>query len=84
MQIRSVAHLGQLARSRRLELDRSQAAVAAAAGVSRQWVVAFEAGKETVELGNVLRVLRVLDLAVDLAPRTIAAPAIDLERLVGG
>jgi HTH-type transcriptional regulator/antitoxin HipB len=84
MEIRSVPHLGQVVRRRRLELDLSQAAVAASAGVSRQWMVAFEAGKPTVELASALQVLRVLHLAVDVRPASASTGGIDLDRLLDG
>ena len=44
----------------------TQAAVAAAAGVSRAWLTELEAGKPTVELGRVLAVLDTLDIVMDL------------------
>lgn len=66
MEIRSPHHLGAALRARRLELDWSQARLAEQAHVSRQWVVAFEAGKRTAELGAVLRTVRALGLALDL------------------
>ena len=71
MDVRSARHLGALVRARRLELDWSQARLAKASGVSRQWVVAFEAGKPTAELGNVLRTVQATGLVLDLVP---AAP----------
>ncbi|MEI2637494.1 MAG: hypothetical protein V9F03_00625 [Microthrixaceae bacterium] len=34
--------------------------------MSRQWVVAFEAGKATAEIGAIMRTVRALGLALDL------------------
>ncbi|MBX3287520.1 MAG: helix-turn-helix transcriptional regulator [Actinobacteria bacterium] len=84
MEIRSAKHLGALARARRLDLDLSQARVAEQAGVSRQWVVAFEAGKPTAEVGNVLRVIRALDLALDVSPARPDLTSVDIDRLIDG
>ena len=66
MEIRSVQHLGVLVRQHRIERNWSQARLAEAAGVSRQWVVAFESGKPTAEIGNVLRTVRAIGLVLDL------------------
>ena len=84
MQVRSVRHLAAIARDRRTELNLSQAKLAAAAGVSRQWVVAFEAGKPTVELGNALRVIRALGLALDVSAAEPHTGGVDVDRLVDG
>lgn len=78
----SVKRLGALVRERRRELEWSQADLAAKAMVSRQWVSGFENGKESVELGAVLRVIRVLGLSVDVIPRRTSA--IDLDVIVDG
>ncbi len=45
-----------------------QADLALRAGVSRQWIVALEQGKPTLEVGLVLRTLETLGLAVTLTP----------------
>jgi HTH-type transcriptional regulator / antitoxin HipB len=60
--------LGAAVRGRRIDLGRSQDDLAGRAGVSRRWLSAFEAGKGSVELGMVLRVLAALDLEVHVAP----------------
>lgn len=59
--------LASAARRRRLDLGLSQAELASRAGASRDWVNSFEAGKPTVELILVLRVLEALDLCLDVA-----------------
>jgi HTH-type transcriptional regulator/antitoxin HipB len=45
-----------------------QADLALRAGVSRQWIVALEQGKPTLEVGLVLRTLETLGLDVTLTP----------------
>jgi len=66
MRVKSVHDLAAAARGRRLALGLSQAELAARMGVSRDWVNYFEAGKPTVELILVLRLLEALDLRLDL------------------
>ncbi len=57
-------------RGRRRQLKLRQSEVARAAGVGREWLVALEHGKPTVELGLVLRTLAVLGIELDvLMPR---------------
>ena len=68
MTIRSVHDLAAAVRGRRLALELTQHQVADRAGVSRDWINYFEAGKSTVELGHVLRVLDALGLCLDLVP----------------
>jgi len=65
--IRSGRELGATVRARRGELGRSQGEIAAAAGVSRQWLSELESGKQTAEVGLVLRVFDAL--ALDLVPQ---------------
>ena len=66
MQFNSVMDLAAAVRGRRLDLGLSQGALAARAGVSRDWINYFEGGKPTVELGHVLRVLHALDLHLSI------------------
>ncbi len=40
--------------------------MAVAAGLGRDWVIQFEKGKSSVELGLVLRVLEILELPLSL------------------
>ena len=67
MLIHTPHDLGATARGRRQKLKLSQTAVGKKAGVSRQWLADFEAGKPTVEMGRVLSVLAALGLSVDIA-----------------
>lgn len=65
MNARTLVRIGTTVRALRLRRGRTQAEVAAAAGVSRQWLVGLESGPvEGVELGRLLRVLDVLDASV--------------------
>lgn len=65
----SVASLGRAVRLRRKEDGLTQAQAAALCGVGARFLSELERGKETAELGKVLRVLRGLGLELTLAPR---------------
>lgn len=87
MDVGSLHDLAALARGRRRELGQSQAELAARAGVSRQWVSAFESGKATAEIGLVIRLLDALDLRLIIiesdALRPTRGPApVDLDALL--
>ncbi|WP_440709435.1 helix-turn-helix domain-containing protein [Herbiconiux sp. YIM B11900] len=77
MRARTADDVGRLARQRRQDQGRSQAEVAEAAGVTRQWLVRFEQGRSDVSLRNVMAVLTALKLELALEaqaphPRTHA------------
>lgn len=65
MRIKTVETLGELVRDQRKQRGWSQSRLAEKVGVSRLWVGQFENGKETVELGLVLKTLRALNLTLD-------------------
>jgi putative transcriptional regulator len=65
MRIKTVGALGELVRDQRKRRGWSQSRLAENVGVSRLWVGQFEKGKETVELGLVLKTLRALDLSLE-------------------
>lgn len=69
MRIKTVETLGELVRDQRKQRGWSQNRLAEKIGVSRLWIGQFENGKETVELGLVLKALRALDLALDASLR---------------
>jgi HTH-type transcriptional regulator / antitoxin HipB len=73
LRVRSIRDIAAAARGRRLDLGLSQAQVAKRVGVSRKWIVEFEAGKPSAELGLALRVLDELGLALDVS-RQVEAP----------
>ena len=61
--------------------------LAAKAGVSREWINAFEGGKPTVEFGLVIRVLYALGLGLDIVERGSGAESspsrsVDLDALL--
>ena len=64
------ATLGQAARSARKQLGLTQPRLALAAGVGVRFIVDLEAGKPTLRLENVLRVLHALGgrLSIDGLP----------------
>ncbi|MDR1387304.1 MAG: helix-turn-helix domain-containing protein [Propionibacteriaceae bacterium] len=67
--VRDVAGLGSAVRSARLSQGLSQAELAQAAGVGRQWLVGLETGHKTSPpLDMLLRLLNRIDLEVVLAP----------------
>jgi putative transcriptional regulator len=65
MRIKTAETLGELVRDQRKQRGWSQSRLAEKIGVSRLWVSQFENGKESVELGLVLKALRALDLGLE-------------------
>lgn len=66
MRIKTAENLGQLVQDQRKQRGWSQTHLAEKVGVSRLWVSQFENGKESVELGLVLKTIRALDLLLDV------------------
>ena len=62
--------LGSLVRTTRIASELSQDALSLAAGVSRDTIIALEAGRPGVSLGKALRVLRVLGLELNAGARS--------------
>ena len=60
--------IGAVVRGRRRDLGMTQAVLAGRAEVGREWLVGLERGKQRAEMGHILRVLRALDLEIDVAP----------------
>lgn len=81
MTLRSIRDAAVAVRGQRTELGLSQDELAARAGVSRKWVVEFEAGKASAEFALVIRVLDALGLALELVsadtPRARAPTDLD-------
>ena len=73
--IRSANQLGDALRAARKQLGLTQPQLALAAGVGVRFIVDLEAGKATVQLQQVLRVIDALggELAIDGLPATGAA-----------
>jgi transcriptional regulator with XRE-family HTH domain len=64
---RSLTRLGTAVRSLRLDRGLSQADLALAAGVSRQWIINLEQGNtEGLEVGRLMRVLDQLDASLTI------------------
>jgi len=82
MQIRTIADLAAAVRTRRQDLRWTQATLAARAGVSRKWLVDLEAGKASIEIGLLLRVLDALDLALQTTEAAPQDAGRDLDRLL--
>jgi y4mF family transcriptional regulator len=66
MNVSSASELGEAVRRARKAKGLRQAELALAAGTGRRFIVDLEHGKQTAQLGEVLRVLRALGLKVDL------------------
>lgn len=67
MVVRTARELGALARERRKHLGLSQEQLAEKAGVRRLWIVQFENGKSTSQLGLALRTLNALGITLRAA-----------------
>ena len=80
----SIADLGDTVRGRRIDLEWSQGELARRSGVSRKWVVEFEAGKGTAQLVMLLRVLDALALDLDIVPQEagLVEGTVDLDAII--
>ena len=65
MKIKTVGTIGELVRDQRKQRGWSQSQLAEKAGVSRLWIGHLEKGKDTVELGLVLKTLRALEINLE-------------------
>lgn len=59
---------GALIKERRRALSMSQTALAKKLGASRRWVTDIESGKETAELGRVIKALKILGMHLTAKP----------------
>jgi transcriptional regulator with XRE-family HTH domain len=75
--------LGNVARQRRQDLGLSQEELAGRAGVTRQWLTRFETAKGDAALSKVMRVLRELDLHLEIETKRSRGAGPDATR-VGG
>lgn len=69
--IRSIQQLGQTLRAARKQLGLTQSQLALAAGVGVRFIVDLEAGKPTLRLGIVMRVIDALGGEISLSGRPI-------------
>ena len=76
--IRSAQQLGDALRAARKQLGLTQPQLALAAGVGVRFIVDLEAGKPTVQLQQVLRVIDALggELAIKGLPAAMTAPTV--------
>ena len=74
--IRTPAQLGKILLAARKQLGLTQPQLALAAGVGVRFIVELEAGKPTVRLSHVLRVIDALGGTLELSGMT----AVDLEK----
>jgi HTH-type transcriptional regulator / antitoxin HipB len=82
MQVRTASAIGAAIRSRRRELQLDQGRLARKIGATRQWLIAIEKGKDTAELGMVLRALAALDLELNVQPNQArGATPLDIQPL---
>lgn len=66
---RSVEELGKLVRAHRKNLRLTLETVAGLGNLSTRFLSEFERGKETAEIGKVLKALRTIGLEVIIQPR---------------
>jgi len=81
MRLDSTRELGRYVRDRRQQLNLTQVQLATKAGVSRRWLSDLEAGKETADIGLVLRTLHALGVVLNAVPERRPDP-IDLDTVL--
>lgn len=69
--VRNVEELGRLARAHRKSRDIGLLKIAGLANLGKRFLSEFERGKETCEIGKVLKALNVLGLEVIIQPRNL-------------
>lgn len=72
--IRSVEELGKLARIHRKHRKLTLETISGLGNLSTRFLSEFERGKETAEIGKVLKALRTIGLEVVIQPRKGPAP----------
>jgi HTH-type transcriptional regulator/antitoxin HipB len=82
MRLASARDLGLDVRDRRRRLGMTQSDLGAAAQVSRRWLSDLEAGKPTVEVGLVFKVLHALELTLEASPTETGPGDFDLDDLL--
>jgi HTH-type transcriptional regulator/antitoxin HipB len=68
MEVRDAGDVAVVLKEARLARGMTQHQLASRLGVSRQWVVAVEAGAPTARLGLVVRALREVGLGINVYP----------------
>lgn len=74
-EIQTVEELGRLARAHRKQGHLTLETVSGLGNLSMRFLSKFERGKETAEIGKVLKALRTLGLEIIVQPRGRAAPS---------
>ena len=69
--VRSVTELGQIARAHRKNRCLTLETVSGLGNLSTRFLSEFERGKETAEIGKVLKALRTVGLEIIIQPRGI-------------
>ncbi len=72
--VQSAGELGKLVRAHRKQRRLTLETVSGLGNLSTRFLSEFERGKETAELGKVLKALRTLGLEVIIRPRGITPP----------
>lgn len=72
--VRSAEELGRLVRAHRKSRELTLETVSGLGNLSPRFLSEFERGKETAEIGKILKALRTLGLEVIIQPRGGAAP----------
>lgn len=73
--VRTTEKLGRLARAHRKQRHLTLETVSGLGNLSTRFLSEFERGKETAEIGKVLKALRTLGREVIIQPRGRAAPS---------
>jgi HTH-type transcriptional regulator/antitoxin HipB len=86
LRIRTPRDLGLIIRERRRALGLEQQGLANRVGVSRQWVVGVEKGKQRVDAGLLLKTLislgLVLDVREDRGAKALKSSVTDIDAIV--
>ena len=72
--IRSAEELGKLARAHRKQRKLTLETISGLGNLSTRFLSEFERGKETAELGKVIKALHTLGLKVVIQPRGVTPP----------
>lgn len=75
MRLRTPRDLGAAIKDGRRRLGLDQASLAERVGVSRQWIIAIERGKQRADVALVLRTFEALGLRLDVGDATVGADA---------
>ena len=73
--VQTTEELGRLARAHRKHRRLTLETVSGLGNLSTRFLSEFERGKETAEIGKVLKALRTLGLEIIIQPRGLATPA---------